>query len=170
MERAGFVAGTGQHAALGIDPLHRGHARERAASPMSGHFKLEPRDVACGFARSVAGGFGGYRTAVDVLPVGSRIMTADGLALQQQRRDRLAERPGQLAVIAGFALIDLRALGKECGDGGLARSCDGGRDLGRGTAAGERGDDDAQSERLADTHGQNSGDCAPAHLTAKRAH
>ena len=42
-------------------------------------------------------------------------MAADGLAIQQQRRDRLAERPGELAVGAGLALIDLRAFGVQAG-------------------------------------------------------
>ena len=38
-------------------------------------------------------------------------MAADGLAVEEQGRDRLAERPGELAVGAGLALVDLRAFG-----------------------------------------------------------
>ena len=47
-------------------------------------------------------------------------MPADGLAIGDQGRDRLAERPGELAVGARLAFIDLRALGMQREDRGFA--------------------------------------------------
>jgi hypothetical protein len=52
-----------------------------------------------------------HGAAVAVLPAWSGIVTADGLAIRQQRGDRFAERPAKLAVGAGLAFIDLCALG-----------------------------------------------------------
>ena len=52
-------------------------------------------------------------------------MPADGLAVGDQRRDRLAEGPGELAVGAGLAFVDLRALGMEREHRGFAGGGDG---------------------------------------------
>jgi hypothetical protein len=59
-----------------------------------------------------------------VLPVRAGIVAADGLAVEQERRDRLAERPGELAIVAGLALVDLRAGGIKGSHDGFARCCD----------------------------------------------
>ena len=64
-----------------------------------------------------------------MLPVRPGIVPANRLALGQQRRDRLAEGPGGLAVGAGLALVDLRALGVDAEHDCLA---------GRGDSVGER--------------------------------
>ena len=48
-------------------------------------------------------------------------MPADGLAIEQQGRDRFAECPGQFAVGAGLAFVDLRALGVNAEHDGLSR-------------------------------------------------
>src|SRR6266699_1333381 len=54
--------------------------------------------------------FGRHGAAVHVLPVRAGGMAADRLALEQERRDRLAEYPGELAIAARLALINLGAL------------------------------------------------------------
>ena len=81
-------------------------------------------------ARRVAGDLADDRAAVHVLPVRTGVVAADGLAVEQQRRDRLAERPGELAVGAGLALVHLRAFGVPGRDRGLARRRDRGGKLG----------------------------------------
>src|SRR5262245_21740371 len=55
-----------------------------------------------------------------MLPVGPGIVAADRLALTEQGRDRLAERPGELAVRGSLAFIDLGALGVDAEHDGLA--------------------------------------------------
>jgi hypothetical protein len=52
-------------------------------------------------------------------------MPADGLAIGDQGGDRLAKSPGQLAVGARLAFIDLRALGMQREDRGFAGGGDG---------------------------------------------
>src|SRR5262245_61863344 len=94
-------------AAHGVDPLHRGHARQRAAPALRGDFELEPRDVACALARRIGGGLGDHGAAVRVLPVRPGIVAPDGLAVEHEGGDRLAQRPCELAVGAGLALVDL---------------------------------------------------------------
>src|SRR5262249_54575339 len=119
-------AGAGMDAAYRVDPLHRRHPGEQARAAMRGHLELEPGDVARRLAWGAGGGLADHCATVDVLPVRPRIVTADGLAIEQERRARLAERPGKLAVVAGFAFVDLRALGMERDDGALARRREGG--------------------------------------------
>ncbi len=60
-------------------------------------------------------------------------MAADNLVVRHQRRDRLPESPGQLAVVARLAFVDLRALGMHGEDDGLARR---GQGLGKGRLGG----------------------------------
>ena len=98
---------------MGIDPLHRGDGRQHAAAAAGGHLELEPGDVAGRRARRVADDLADHGAAVAVLPARTGIVPADGLAVGDQRRDRLAESPGELAVGAGLAFIDLRALGMD---------------------------------------------------------
>src|ERR1700716_2040595 len=63
------------------------------------------------FAVAPPGGdLAGHRAAVGQLPGRAGIMAADNLVVRNQRRDRLPESPGQLAIIAGLAFVDLRAL------------------------------------------------------------
>ena len=91
-----------------------------------------------GCARRVAGNLADDRAAVHVLPVRPGVMPADGLAVEQERRDRLAERAGELAVGTGLALVHLRALGVEGRNCGFARGGDcGGRLRGRDARQGE---------------------------------
>ena len=51
-------------------------------------------------------------------------MAADGLAVEHQRRDRFAERPGEFAVGGGLALVDLRAFGMKREHRGAVRRGD----------------------------------------------
>ena len=69
--------------------------------------------------------------AVDMLPVRAGVVASDRLAVEQERRDRLAERPGQAAG-ARLALVDLRAFGLQRHDDRLARRGDRRRHLGVG--------------------------------------
>jgi len=57
-------------------------------------------------ARRIAGGLADDGAAVRVLPARSRVMAPDGLAVREQRRDRLTEGPCELAVGARLALVD----------------------------------------------------------------
>src|ERR1700738_995893 len=100
--------------ALVVDPLHGRDARERAASAVVRHFELEPGNIVRRLAGSIARGLCSHGAAVDMLPVRAGIVTSDGLAVEQQRRDRLAERPCKLAVVTGLALVDLCAFRGEC--------------------------------------------------------
>src|SRR3981189_944318 len=61
----------------------------------------------------------------NTMDTGFCIVALDGLSIEQERRDRFAKRPGELAVGAGLALVDLRALGGERGHRGRARRRDG---------------------------------------------
>src|SRR5205823_14993747 len=81
VQGAGLVAGAGEHAARGVDALHGGDARERAAAALRRHLELEPGNVVGGLARRVAGGLRGDRAAVHVLPARPGIVAADGLAV-----------------------------------------------------------------------------------------
>ncbi len=96
-------------------------AAEDAAAAPGNHVKFEPGDIVRRRARGAAGNLADHGTAVAVLPGRSGIVTADGLAFGQQCRDRLAERPGQLAVGAGLAFVDLRAFGVHAEHDGFAR-------------------------------------------------
>src|SRR3954452_21968528 len=125
LEIAGLVARTLELAAMGVDALNRRNRREDAAAPVGRHFQFQPGNVARGGTRGVAGGLGGHGAAVGMLPVRSGIVTADRLALRQQGGDRFAKTPGELAVGAGLALVDLRALGVDAEHDSLAGGGDG---------------------------------------------
>src|SRR5262245_66520632 len=96
-------------AALGVDPLHRGDAREQARAAMGRHLELEPGNIARRLARDVGDRLADHGAAVGVLPVRPGIMAPDGFAVEQQRSDRLAESPWELAVSSGLALGQLLA-------------------------------------------------------------
>src|SRR5215510_5952811 len=100
MERAGVIAGAGVDAASRVDPLHRRNAGERAAAAMRRHLELEPGNVAGRLTRDVGDCLADRGAAVGVLPGRPGIVAPDGLSIEQQRRDRLAEGPGELAVVA----------------------------------------------------------------------
>src|SRR5262245_15529332 len=96
---------------------------------MRRHLELEPGNIARRLARDVGDRLADHGAAVGVLPVRPGIVTADGFAVEQQRRDRLAKYPCELAVAAGLALVDLRALGMEREHRGLAGRRDRVRDM-----------------------------------------
>src|SRR5204863_7906071 len=98
-------------AADGVNPLHRRHAGERTAAATRNHLELEQRDVLWRCAGRVGGDLADDRAAIHMLPVRSGVVTADGLAVQDERRDGLAEGPSELAVRARLAFVDLRAFG-----------------------------------------------------------
>src|SRR5262245_19642613 len=89
--------------------------------------ELEPGNIARRLARHVGDRLADHRAAVDVLPVRPGIVAPDGFAVEQQRRDRLAERPCELAVAAGLALVDLRSFGMKRAVRAVVRLCDLGR-------------------------------------------
>jgi hypothetical protein len=105
---------------MGIDPLHRGDRGQHAAAAAGGHLELQPGDVACRGAGGIADHLADDGAAIAVLPARTGIVPADGLAVGDQGGDRLAKSPGQLAVGARLAFIDLRALGMEREDRGFA--------------------------------------------------
>ena len=152
MKGARLLAGAGVDAAAGVDPLHRRDARQRAAAAMRRYLELEPGDIARRLAGDVGDRLADHRAAVEMLPIRPGIVTSDGFAVEQQRRDRLAERPCELAVAAGLALVDLRTLGMERDNGALPRRRDRRRDLRRCRARKDRGGDDRQN-KYCDTHG-----------------
>src|SRR5271157_1276826 len=110
MEGASGLARTCEDPALRVNPLHCRHARERAAATVRARCELEPGNVVGSLAGRIGCDLGGHRAAVDMLPVGAGVMAADRLAVKQQRRDRLAESPQQLAVLAGLTLVNLGTL------------------------------------------------------------
>jgi len=68
----------------------------------------------------VADRLAGDGAAVPMLPGWPGVMAAHRLVIEKEGRDRLAEHPGELALVSGRALIDLRTLGMECRDDVLA--------------------------------------------------
>src|SRR5664279_5282237 len=118
---AGLVTGAVKLSALGVDPLHCGDAGEDTAATLGNYTELEPGNIVRRSTRRAAGDLADHGAAVIVLPIRPGIMPADGLAIEQQSRDRLAERPGQFAVGAGLAFIDLRAFGVNAEHNGFSR-------------------------------------------------
>ena len=118
------ITGALHHAALGVDPLHGGDAVELARALVRVHLEFEPGDIVLGCARRVGDHFGGDAAAVKQLPARARAVLAHHLAVGGERRLRRDEGPGQLAVGAGLALVELQAHGMDrehrgfsgCGD------------------------------------------------------
>src|SRR6516165_5451264 len=106
---------------MAVDPLHGGDIRKRPASPAVHDVQLDPGNVVHRRARRVADRLAGNGAAVPVLPGWPGVMAADRLVVEKECRDRLAEHPGELALVSELTLIDLRTLGMECRDDVLAR-------------------------------------------------
>src|SRR5215470_8890560 len=121
----GLLAGAIDLTALGIDALDCSHARERTGAPRLHGFELEPGNVLWGCTVGAADRLADDTAAVGMLPGWAQIMPADGFAIRNQGRNRLAELPGEFATLAGLTVIDLRALGVDSEDGGLPFRGDG---------------------------------------------
>src|SRR5216683_3027415 len=104
LEGAGLVAGSLKLAAYRVDPLHRGGGGEDAAAAVGNHLELEPGNIVRCRARSVTGGLADRGAAIAVFPVRSGIVAADGLAVDQQGRNRLARSGVSLTAGARLAL------------------------------------------------------------------
>src|SRR5437870_12995264 len=120
-----LVAGAIELSTHRVDPLHCRRRTEGTAAAPGSHCELQPGNVVRDGAWGRADDLADHRAAVDVLPVRSGIMPTDRLAVQKKRRDRLAKRPGECAVGAGLAFVDLRAFGMQREYRGFTRSCDG---------------------------------------------
>src|SRR5262245_59904367 len=153
VEGAGLVASAAHDAAHGVDALDGRRRRKDAAAAARRYFELEPGDVARGLAGRVGEHLAGDAAAVDVIPVRAGVVAADRLAVDEERRDRLAERPGELAVGAGLAVIDLRALGMQRRDHALARRRDRRGDLGGSLARKQSRGSKRQGKRRSINHG-----------------
>ncbi len=113
---------------MGVDPLDSRDGRQNTVAAAFDHFELEPGNVAGGRRRGAGAELADHGAAVDVLPVRPYKVAADGLAVEEKRRDGLARRPGELAVCARLAFVDLRAFGMQRHDycftrGGKNRIC-----------------------------------------------
>src|SRR5258706_475069 len=128
--RPGLVAGAIDLAALGIDALNCSHAGERAGAARLYDLELEPGNVLLGCTVGATGRLADDTAAVCMLPGWAHIMPADGFAVHNQGRNRLAELPGKFAAFAGLAVIDLRPLGMHRQYDGFALGCDGVGDWG----------------------------------------
>jgi hypothetical protein len=110
---ASMVARTLQDPAMGVEPLHSADICERPAAAVVHDVELEPGNVICSRAGRIADRLASHGAAVRVLPGRTGVMPPDRLVVEYQRCDRLPEDPGELAVVAGFALVDLRAFALE---------------------------------------------------------
>ena len=97
--------------ALRVDLEYRCHARQHSLASVRGRIELEPRNVIRGLARRLGYDFGAHCTAVGVLPVRASVMAPDRLAFEPERRCRLSKGPGELAVTARLALVQLAPFG-----------------------------------------------------------
>src|SRR3954467_3163674 len=122
---AWLVAGAVEPSTRRVDPLHGRRRTENTVAAPGSHSELQPGNVVRDGAWGRADDLADHRAAVAVLPVRPGIMPADRLAVRKKRRDRLAKHPGECAVGAGFAFIDLRAFGMQREHWGFTRSCDG---------------------------------------------
>src|ERR1700687_302237 len=102
-EGAGAVARALQLSALCIDPLYGRDAGEDAAAAPGNYVELQPGNIVRRCARGAAGNFSDHGAPVAMLPVWSGIVMADGLAVDQQCRDRFAECPAWRAALATLA-------------------------------------------------------------------
>src|SRR4029077_10692933 len=96
----------------------------------------------------------GNRTPVGKFPAGSGEVSAHGLAVDHERRDRLPELPNELAARVALALVNLSTLGMHRHHRGLTGSgCNG------------LGNLCVQIRRQQDTRNksQSDGDDAPSH-------
>src|SRR6516225_4518765 len=117
-----MVARTLQDPAMSVEPLHSADICERPAAAVGHDVELEPGNVICSRTGRIAYRLASHGAAVRVLPGRTGVMPPDRLVVEYQRCDRLPEDPGELAVVAGFALVDLRAFASEGCDSCLSRS------------------------------------------------
>src|SRR3954451_17114707 len=75
---AGLVALALELAAGRVDSLHRGDAREDSGAASGRHGQLQPGDIARRGARGVTDRLADDRAGVDVFPVRSVVVPADG--------------------------------------------------------------------------------------------
>src|SRR2546430_16789231 len=110
MEGAGLIARTGVDPALRVDLLHRCHARECPPAAVRGRSEFEPRNVVRPLAGHMGQYFGRHGAAVHVLPVRAGGMVADRLAVEQERRDRLAGVASGPSIAARLSLLNFGGL------------------------------------------------------------
>src|SRR3954454_17287695 len=79
---AGLVALAFELAARRVDQLDRGDAREDSGAASGVHGQFQPRDVVRRSTRRVTDGLADDRAGVDVFPVRSVVVPADGLAVE----------------------------------------------------------------------------------------
>src|SRR6478735_4964802 len=106
-----MVALAVQLAALSIDPLHGGNAGQGPISALCNCVELQPRNVVRVGAGRITNNLTDNRAAVGQFPVWTGIVATDGSAISNECRNRFAKLPDELGISAGFAFIDLRALG-----------------------------------------------------------
>ena len=92
---AGLPALSFRVPARGVDALYRRHVLQRTAAAPVRHVQLQPGNVLGTGARSTPDRFADHGAAAD-LPRRTRVVPADGHAIEKQRGDRLAKLPGQL--------------------------------------------------------------------------
>ena len=110
-----------------IDPLHGRDAGQNAFAAAFDDVKLEPRNVVRSGGRRASAELAHHGAAVDVFPIRPDIVAADGFAVEEKRRNRLAGDPAERAVVAGLAFVDLRAFGMQHRDHGFAGGGNGSR-------------------------------------------
>src|SRR3954454_18635094 len=76
---AGLVALALELAARRVDSLHRGDAREDSGAASGGHSQLQPGDIVRRSTRRIADRLADNGAGVDMLPVWSVVVPADGL-------------------------------------------------------------------------------------------
>ena len=108
---ASMVARTLQDPAMGVEPLHSAAICKRPAAAVVHDIELQPGNVIRSCTGRIADRLAYHGAAVHVLPGRTGVMPPDRLVVEDQRCDRLAEDPGELVVVVGFALVDLRTFG-----------------------------------------------------------
>src|SRR5713101_2086677 len=110
-ERTARVTRSVGRATFGVDSLDRRGAGELARPTLRRNLEFEQRDVFRRRTGSATGHLAGHRAAVGQFPTRTCIVPTDGLAVGDQRRNRLAELPDELATAIRLAFVDLGALG-----------------------------------------------------------
>src|SRR5438874_177305 len=90
---------------LGVDALDGLHTRQQPAAALLGDLEFEPWQIVESRSRRGGHHLRPHGASVDVLPVRPGIMQADRLAIEDQRRNRLARLPHELAARIEFALV-----------------------------------------------------------------
>ena len=136
------------NAALGVESLDRRDTGQLTRSAMGDRFKLEQGNILRRRTGGATGDLAGDRTAIGQLPTRAGKVSTDRLAVDEQRRNGLAELPNELSVRTGLAVVDLCAFGVDGCDHRFVRSGDGvrylrarGRGRQNGDGAGESNND-----------------------------